>query len=198
MNYQNIKRAKAIERQNKERLLKVNPNLDDESGIYVFLRLDENGFKYAYVGQAVHILQRLAGHLAGYDQHIDRSLKKHKLYSDDNIYGWKVYAEHRPKEELDKWEQYWIKQLADKGYQLRNKTSGSQGEGKAQIDDFRPQKGYRDGLAQGRKNTVRELKNIIDKHLIVSLKPEKANNKVSIRQYEKFNDILNGGGNDEN
>lgn len=179
-----------IERLNKERLLKVNPKLDDESGIYVFLRCDENGFKYAYVGQAVRILQRLAGHLAGYEQHIDRSLKKHKLHSDDNIHGWNVYAEHRPKEELDKWEQYWIKQLADKGYQLRNKTSGSQGEGKAQIDDYRPTKGYRDGLAQGCKNAVRDIKGIIDKHLIVSLKPEKANNKVSQKQFEKFKEIL--------
>lgn len=190
MNYQNIRKAKVIERQNRERLLKVNPKLDDESGIYFLTREDEQGFRYAYIGQAVHILQRLAGHLVGY-QHIDLSLKKHGLYSEDNPYGWKVNFMHYPKTELDEQEQYWIKQYADKGYQLRNKTSGSQGEGKAQIDDFRPQKGYRDGLAQGRKNAVRELKNIIDKHLIVSLKPEKANNKVSQKQFEKFKEILN-------
>lgn len=191
MNYQNIKRAKAIERQNKERLLKVNPNLDDESGIYFLTREDENGFRYAYIGQAIRILQRLAGHLVGY-QHIDLSLKKHGLYSDDNLYGWKVNFMHYPKSQLDEQEQYWIKQYADKGYQLRNKTSGSQGEGKAQIDDYRPQKGYRDGLKQGYKNAVRDIKGIIDKHLIVSLKPEKANNKVSQKQFEKFNEILNG------
>lgn len=36
-----------------------------------------------------------------------------------------------------------------------------------------------------------------NKHLIVSLKPEKANNKVSQKQFVKFNEILNGGENDE-
>lgn len=185
-----------IERQNEQKLLAVNPKLDNESGIYFLTREDEQGFRYAYIGQAVHILQRLAGHLVGY-QHIDLSLKKHKLYAEDNLYGWKVNFMHYPKSELDEQEQYWIKQYADKGYQLRNKTSGSQGEGKAQIDDFRPQKGYRDGLAQGYKNAVREIKAIIDKHLIVSLKPEKANNKVSQKQFEKFQEILNGGENDE-
>lgn len=38
------------------------------------VRTDENGFRYAYIGQAVHILTRLAQHLVGY-QHIDLSLK---------------------------------------------------------------------------------------------------------------------------
>ncbi len=42
MNYQNIKQAKSIERKNKERLLKVNPKLNDESGIY-FLTSEEMG-----------------------------------------------------------------------------------------------------------------------------------------------------------
>lgn len=53
--------------------------------------------------------------------------------------------------ELDKWEQHYIKMYADNGYQLRNKTSGSQGAGKAKIDEYRPSKGYRDGIEQGRK-----------------------------------------------
>lgn len=136
-NYQNIAKAKAIEKQNRERLLKVNPNLDDESGIYFLTREDEQGFKYAYIGQAVHILKRLAGHLVGY-QHIDLSLKKHKLYSEKNPYGWKVNFKHYPKAELDEQEQYWIKEYANAGYQLRNKTAGGQGDGKSQIDEYRP------------------------------------------------------------
>lgn len=189
MDYQSFKRAKAIEQQNKKKLLLVNSKLDDESGIY-FLTREEDGFKYAYVGQAVHILTRLAQHLVGY-QHIDLSLKKHKLYSDDNPCGWKVNFIHCPKNELDEKEQYYIKEYANKGYQLRNKTSGSQGEGKAKIDDFKPPKGYRDGLQQGRKNLAKELSHIIDKHLTVSLKPEKQGNKVSMKALEKFNDLLN-------
>jgi len=50
------------------------------------------------------------------------------------------------------------------------------------------------GLAQGRKNLARELSNIIDKHLIVSLKPEKQNNKISIKALEKFNELIGEAG----
>ena len=73
-NYQNIAKAKVIEKQNRERLLKVNPKLNDRSGIYFLLREDENGFKFGYIGQAKHILQRLCSHLTGFQQHIDLSL----------------------------------------------------------------------------------------------------------------------------
>ena len=190
MSYQNIRQAKTIENQNKKKLLEVNPKLDEKSGIYFLTRTDEDGFKYAYIGQAKHILTRLAQHLVGY-QHIDLSLKKHELYAEDNPFGWKVNFLHFPESQLNEKEQHYIKEYALSGYQLRNKTSGSQGAGKAQIDDYRPQKGYRDGLEQGRKNLARELKHIIDKHLVVSIKPEKANNKVSIKAFEKFNEILN-------
>ena len=189
MNYQNIRKAKAIESKNRNRLLEINPKLDDGSGIYFLTRTDENGIKYAYVGQAKHILQRMCSHLVGY-QHIDLSLKKHKFYSNDNPYGWQLNFLHFPISQLDEKEQYYIKLYAQNGYQLRNKTSGSQGEGKKKIDEYRPAKGYYDGLAQGRKNLAKELNNIIDKHLVVNLKPEKANNKVSIKAFEKFNSLL--------
>lgn len=197
MNNQNIARAKVIEQENKKRLLKVNPKLDNESGIYFLTRIDENCFKYAYIGQAVHILSRLAQHLVGY-QHIDLSLKKHGLYDfKSNPYGWKIGSLHYPIAELDKWEQHYIKAYADNGYQLRNKTSGSQGEGKAQIDDYRPAKGYREGIQQGRKVLARELSSIAEKHLIIRLKPEKEHNKVSQKQYEKFKELLKVGENDD-
>lgn len=189
MSYQNIRRAKAIENENKKRLLKVNPKLDERSGIYFLTREDEDGFKYAYIGQAKHILTRLAQHFAGY-QHIDLSLKKHKLYSRENPYGWKVNFLYFPISQLDEKEQFYIKEYALNGYQMRNKTSGSQGVGKSKIDEFKPQKGYRDGLAQGRKNLAKELNHIIDKHLVIGLKPEKMNNKVSQKALEKFNDLL--------
>lgn len=185
----NFQKVKAIEAKNKKRLLSVNPNLTDVSGIYFLTREDENGFRYAYIGQAVHILQRLAGHLSGY-QHIDLSLKKHGLYAENNPYGWKVNYMCYPKDMLDEMEQLWIKRYADQGYQLRNKTSGSQGEGKTQIDEYRPAKGYHDGIQQGKKTLAKELAHIIEKHLVVSLKPEKQNNKVSIKALEKFHDLL--------
>jgi hypothetical protein len=189
VSYQNIRQAKAIELKNRKRLLEVNPSLTDESGIYFLTRTDENGFRYAYIGQAVHILQRLAGHLVGY-QHIDLSLKKHGLYSIENPYGWKIGFLNFPISELDKQEQHYIKAYADYGYQLRNKTSGSQGEGKAKIDEYRPTKGYRDGIRQGKINLARELSSIAEKHLEIRLKPEKQGNKVSEKQYEKFMTLI--------
>ena len=185
----NFRKAKAIEYKNKKRLLEVNPKLDDKSGIYFLTRTDEDGIKYAYVGQAKHIHTRLAQHLVGY-QHIDLSMKKHGLYSAENPCGWKIGFLHYPEKLLDEMEQKYIVQYAMSGYQMRNKTSGSQGEGKRQIDDYRPQKGYYDGLAQGRLNLARELKGIIDKHLVVSLKAEKQNNKISQKALEKFNGLL--------
>lgn len=185
----NVRQAKAIEHKNKKRLLEVNPELDEGSGIYFLTRTDEEGIRYAYIGQAKHIITRLAQHLVGY-QHIDLSLKKHGLYSDNNLCGWKIGFLHFPSEKLDVMEQHYIKQYAQFGYQLRNKTSGSQGAGKKQIDEFRPQKGYHDGIRQGKKMLARELSNIISKHLSVGLKEEKKNNKVSIKAFEKFNDLL--------
>ena len=191
MDYAKLRQVKAIEAKNKQRLLSTSPKLNEKSGIYFLTRVDENGFKYAYIGQAKHILTRLAQHMTGY-QHIDLSIKKHGLYSRENEHGRKVNHMNYPVESLDSWEKFWIKQYADKGYQLRNKTSGSQGEGKVQIDEYRPAKGYRDGLEQGRKNLAKELLHIIDKHLVVCLKPEKAENKISKKALDKFWMLLKG------
>ena len=189
--YRNIAQAKAIEKSNKQRLLKVNPKLDDESGIYFLTRTDEDNISYFYIGQAVHILTRLAQHLVGY-QHIDLSIKKRGLYSDDNPYGWKVNFIRYPKSELDKWEQYWILEYTKRGYQCRyNKTGGGQGEGKEKINEFRPAKGYRDGIKQGKINLARELSSIAEKHLKIEIREDKKNNKVSQKQFEKFKELMN-------
>ncbi len=191
MDYKKLRQAKAIEATNRKRLLKINPKLDDGSGIYFLTRTDENEILYFYIGQAVHIIQRMCSHLTGY-QHIDLSIKKRGFYSKENPYGWKINFIHYPVEQLDKMEQYWILEYTKKGYQCRyNKTSGSQGEGKEKINEFRPAKGYRDGIQQGKITLARELKHIIDTHLNVSIRPEKVNNKVSINALEKFNDLLN-------
>ena len=153
-------------------------------------RIDEDGFKFGYAGQAKKLITRLCQHSTGHQQHIDLSLKKHGLYSEKNPYGWRVVHINCPESELDEKEQYYIRWLADQGYQLRNKTGGSQGAGKKQIDEYRPAKGYYDGLKQGKKSLARELSHIIDTHLQVSLKPEKQGNKVSIRAFEKFQNLI--------
>ena len=185
----NYRQVKAIERQNKESILRTNPYVDERSGIYFLTREDENGIRYAYIGQAKHLLSRLADHLKGY-QHIDLSLKKHGLYSTKNFYGWKIGFEHFELEELDAKEQFYIREYAGLGYQLRNKTAGGQGVGKQQIDEYKPSRTYRDGLKQGKKSLAKELSTIIEKHLEIGLKQAKTGNKTSIKQLEKFWELL--------
>lgn len=200
MDYKKLRQAKAIESENRKRLLKINPKLNDRSGIYFLLREDENGFKYAYIGQAVHTLSRLASHLVGYEQHIDLSLRKHKLYDKEkNPYGWRVEFLNFPESQLDEKEKYYIKLYADKGYQLRNVSLGGQGENRdsGSIGERKAPKGYLQGIQQGRKNLARELSNIAEKHLKIELRADKANNKVSQKQYEKFKELLQEGNSNE-
>lgn len=103
-----------------------------------------------------------------------------------------------PESELDKWEQHWILEYTKKGYQCRyNKTAGGQGEGKEKINEFKPSKGYRDGIQQGRKNLARELSNIAEKHLKIEIRDDKKHNKVSQKQYEKFKELLQEGNSNE-
>lgn len=189
----NFRQHQAIKQNYRKKWLELNPTLNDKSGIYILYRMDEIGIKYGYVGQAKHILDRLSQHSIGRKQHIDLSLVKHGYYSNDNIYGWAVTFINCPISELDSKEQQYIKELADKGYQLRNKTSGSQSEGKRQIDEYKPRKGYRDGIEQGKISLARELKDIATKYLNISLKEEKKNHKTAIRMFDKFMYLLNYG-----
>ena len=185
----NISQIKAIEAKNKKRLLALNPKLNDRSGIYFLTRTDEDGINYFYIGQAKHILSRLAQHFSGY-QHIDISLKKRGLYSEENPYGWKVNAINYLQNRLDEMERFWILEYTKKGYQRRyNKTAGGQDSGKEQVNEYRPAKGYRDGLLQGKKNASREIANLFDKHLNVSKKSDKPN-KIQDRALEKFMEFL--------
>ena len=190
-NYKNIAREKAIEQKNRDKLLEINPGLKDVCGIYFLTRRSEENINYFYIGQASKsILGRLEQHLSGY-QHIDLSIKKRGFYSADNPYGWKIGFREYPQDELDKWEQYWILEYQKHGYQCRyNKTGGGQGAGKEKINEYRPAKGYRDGIRQGKMSLARELSHIIDKHLVISIQPGKENNKVSIRALEKFKTLV--------
>ena len=109
----NYRQLYSIKKANKERILKVCPNCPETSGIYFLLR-EEDGFKYAYIGQSVNILQRLSDHLQGY-QYIDLSIKKHGLWSEENQTGWVIHFLEFPKEQLDEKEQYYIKECANAG-----------------------------------------------------------------------------------
>lgn len=184
----NIKQVYAIKKEHEKRLLKLNPKLDHGSGIYFFIRKSEQNENEIYVGQSVDILRRCVEHMMGF-QYIDLSVKAHKLYSEDNPHGYKIEFLHFPKDELDEKEQYYIKLYGDSGWILKNKTSGSQGVGKEKIAEYRPAKGYRDGIKQGYKNASRDMAHLFDLHLDYKPKSDKPN-KNQEKAMEKFKDFL--------
>lgn len=183
----NYRQLYAIKKANKEKILKVCPNCPETSGIYFLLR-EEDGFKYAYIGQSVNILQRLADHLQGY-QYIDLSIKKHGLYSKENPTGYRVHCLPMPEEMLDEQEQKYIKQYANAGYQMKNATTGSQGTGKKSLDNARQPRKYFDGVEQGRKNALREVAHLFEKHLDYVPKKNPPT-KLQEKAMQKFKDIL--------
>ena len=186
----NYKQIFAIQESYKKKIKQMYPDIDDKSGIYFLTRTDENDIKYFYVGQAKKLLSRIAQHMTGY-QHIDLSLKKRGWYSSENPDGWELGFMHYPIEELDEKEKYWILEYTKNGYQARyNKTAGGQGVGKEKINEYRPAKGYRDGLEQGRINASREVANLFDKHLNYSKKSDKPN-KNQDKAIIKFEEFLN-------
>lgn len=183
----NYKRIYAIKRANEERILKVCPNCPNTSGIYFLLR-EENGFKFGYIGQAKHILERLGSHLSGY-QHIDLSLKKHGFWDEKNPTGYKIHFLQFPESELDEKEQYFIKRYANAGWQMRNSTAGGQGEGKHGLDNARSTRTYYDGLAQGYKNAQKEVAHLFDLHLDYTTKKQPPT-KLQEKALEKFKNFI--------
>ena len=180
------KKVFAKKEANMQKILEVCSYAPETAGIYLFWRLDESGIHHGYVGQATKsLLQRLAEHLSGY-QHIDLSIKKYGLYDmwkNPNGYHIAVIEECAP-ELCDEREQYWIKYYAQKGMQMKNATIGSQGKGKANFDAGKSTKGYREGVAYGRKALANELRHIIETHNF-TIAPQK-HNKITQKALEKF------------
>lgn len=168
---------------------KACPKADERSGIYAFTRRDENGILYAYIGKSCArggIIERLAQHLNGYNQWIDKSIRKHGLAVENNPYGWNIeIVLHCPESDLNDWERHFIKQYAKLGYQLRNIESGGL-SGKTDINERKPSKGYYDGKKQGRADLAKELKQTL-KYLNVTPQND---SKIAERMVQKFWDIL--------
>lgn len=190
------KQVWAKKKETRRRIIKLCPSINDQSGIYFFTRKDENGIRYAYVGQAKHLLSRCAQHLLGY-QHIDLSIKKHGLFSDQKPYGYKLDYVNLPESQLDAYEREYIQKYASWGFQLRNATLGGQDSGKQVIDSKTP-KGYHDGLKQGYENARKEIKELFTKYLMVSVKSKEDTFKkdgtikeVYQRKYNEFIEWLN-------
>lgn len=182
------KKLYAIQKNNEKRILKLNPKIDDKPGIYFFIRKSEQNENEIYVGQSLHLKRRCIEHLSGY-MYVDLSIRAHGLYSEENPHGYRLEFLHFPLDKLDEKEKYYIKIYREKGWILKNKTGGGQGEGKEKIGEFRPQKGYRDGLKQGYKNASRDVAALFDKHLDYKPKSDPPNHH-QLRAMEKFRDFL--------
>ena len=185
----NYKQIYAIKKANEEKILKVCPNCPNTSGIYFLLR-EENGFKFGYIGKAKHLLDRLGSHLSGRKQHIDRSLLKHGLWSEENPTGYKVHFLEMEEGNLDFAEQFYIKKYANAGYQLRNVESGGN-LGKTDIGERKSARGYYDGLEQGYKNAQKEVAHLFELHLDYTAKKQPPT-KLQEKALQKFKDFLKG------
>lgn len=193
----NYKKIMAMKAEYKRQIEKLCPGVTNNSGIYVYWRIDENGFKHGYVGQALHLCDRLVSHMFGYKTHIDASLRAHKLYDEEKRpYGYHIdILEECSEDQLDDRERYWIKYYADSGYQLKNKTLGGQDDKKAVLGEGKSPKGYREGVAQGYKNARRDVAKLFEKNLTYSINGK--DGKLKQRAYDKFTEFLNINGTEE-
>lgn len=173
----------AIREKQRMQWLKVCPTLHDATGIYILTR-EDGWLKECYVGQAKKILSRLVSHLNGYEQYIDNSLRKHKLWSKENPTGWNVDFFICAETYLDEWEQDTIKEYHKKGYQLLNKTTGSQGEGKQALGGTKSRKGYKQGVADGYAKAKKEIAGLFEKYLEAVMKGKP--NKLKGKALDKF------------
>lgn len=183
MNYRQIYARKS---ECEKRIKDVCPDCPNTSGIYFILR-EEDGFRYGYIGKAKHLLERLGQHLIGY-QHIDLSIKKHGLWSEENPTGYKIHVLQFPESELDEKERYFIHRYANAGWQMRNVESGGT-NGKTDIADRKPSKSYREGLAQGYLNARREVAHWFSLHLNVSMKKPTKNAEKAYKKFLEFIDL---------
>lgn len=181
----NYRQIFAIQKKIEQDLIELCPTIDHKSGIYFLIRQDETG-KFAYIGKSVDVLNRMVSHVQGNQQRIDGSLKKRGFYTVDNKLGWKLGVLYFPKEQLDERERFYIDKYKNAGYELYNVEDGGT-IGKMIIGDRKPPKGYRDGVAYGKKKLARDLTTIIDKYLIVSAKDT---SKRSQNALEKFWELL--------
>ncbi len=175
-----------------EKLKKVCPNITNVSGIYFYTRekpLEEDGGGSAfYIGKSRTLLDRCISHDMGYSQRIDISLKKRKYYSKANPYGWKLNVLFFPEHLLDEKERYYIELYKSKNFECYNIENGGT-TNKQIIGERKPPKSYRDGIAQGYKNAVKEIKVFFEKYLDFTIKGNY--NKTKERKFNEFKEWLN-------
>ena len=191
MNYRQIYARKA---ECERRIKEVCPDITNRPGIYIFYRTDTDScLRFCYIGQAKRLTERCAQHLREYD-HIALSLKKRGFFDpinpEANPGGWKLSVwECSGLDALDNAEIEAIREYANNGYQLFNRTAGGQGDGKVIFDNKRQSKTYREGLAQGYTNARREVAHWFNLHLAVSMKKPTKNAEKALAKFQEFIDL---------
>lgn len=187
-------------KQCKARILKVNKNIKATSGIYMFWRTDEIGIHYCYIGQSNNVLRRCAEHLMQF-QKIDNSIRAHGLFGEKEHGYYVKVLQYCEEKYLDELEKKWIRIYNDKpGVIMKNVTSGGQDSGRTMITEPKPAKKYKDGLKQGYKNAIRDVKEYFDKYLKFVYKDDcfKKNGEVKEIYFKKraeFDKLLKDGKN---
>lgn len=178
-----------IQNSYKKKIQDMLPDLENTSGIYIFTR-NEDDKKKAYIGQAKHLINRLVDHCMRYEQHIDKSLKKHGLYSKNNIDGWQISYLYCTVWQLDIQEKYMIKRYKNLGYELYNITGGGQGKGKVDIAERNNTKlkSYANGKVIGETKLMEKIKTFFDKYLDFTIKGKPT--KIKERKYNEFKDLI--------
>lgn len=172
---------------NKKIIKSICPNITNESGIYLFYRKNEFNETCFYVGQAKDLLTRTAQHLMGRQQHIDKSLYVHKLYGEDNPYGWKLKVVYLCSiRDLDFYEQHFIQYYLRQGYKTYNVTGGGQFNKKQDIGERQQTKlkSYKNGKNLGYEQARDEVREYFDKYLDFTIKGKSG--KVKERKFEEF------------
>lgn len=174
--------------------------IEDVCGIYLIYRVDENGQKIGYVGQSINVLTRLAEHMLGYKQAIDKSIMKHKIMCQENStrfsYKMKV-LKVCDKSLLDFYEKEYVRALLQKGIILKNITSGGQNGERTDINYRKAAKGYHDGLKQGYNNCLNDMRVFFSKYLDFKIKDSQKRkdgtfNKLGIQKEAELKELLFG------
>ena len=187
----NLKQRFAILNDKKKIIKAICPEITEVAGIYCFYRTNEHGEKCGYIGQAKNLLNRTAQHLMGRQQHIDKSLYKHKLYSEDNKCGWKLNVVVNCLEcDLDYLEQTYITKFLNDGWKVYNVTGGGQYDKKADIGERQQTKlkSYKNGKNLGYNKARDYVKTMFDKYLDYSIKGN--TNKIKERKLSEFKEWL--------
>ena len=182
----NYKQIFTKQKQCEEILKLACPNIKHKSGIYFLTRIEDDK-KYAYIGKGVDVCKRMVSHLLGYSQRIDISLRKRGFFSKSNELGWKLNVLYFPKELLDGKERYYIQQYINSGVIMYNIESGGTVD-KEIIGERKAPKNYRDGIAQGRKNLLKEIRIYFEKYIDFIIKGEP--NKIKEKKFDEFARLL--------